>query len=104
MFGASTGHLTTMPSCGGRTANPQKTTMANNSDDQPNADVIASARGRRVGSPFMVDAQARARGDYDWPVRSVHSERRDHGCKPRPAPSAGRVASSKVFPPRDDTV
>jgi len=77
--------------------------MANNSDDQPNADVIASARGRRVGSPFMVDAQARAR-DCDWRVRSVHSERRDHGCRPRPAPGAGRVAASKVFPPRDDTV
>ena len=76
--------------------------MANNSDDQPNADVIASARGRRVGSPFMVDAQARAM-DCDWPVRSVHSERRDHRCRPRPAPGAGRVASSKVFPPRDDT-
>jgi hypothetical protein len=36
-----------MPSCGGRPANPQRATMANNSDDQPNADVIASARGRR---------------------------------------------------------
>src|SRR5271166_7132847 len=50
----------------------------------------------------LVDAQARAM-DCDWPVRSVHSERRDHRCRPRPAPGAGRVASSKVFPPRDDT-
>ena len=49
--------------------------MANDSDDQPNADVIASARGRRVGASFVVDAEA-AQGGRDWPVGSVHSERR----------------------------
>jgi hypothetical protein len=70
--------------------------MANNSDDQPNADVIASARGRRVRSPFMVDAQARAR-DCDWRVRSVHSERRDHGCRPAPLLSARHTNAVRVI-------
>jgi hypothetical protein len=52
--------------------------------------------------PFMVDAQARAR-NCDWPVRSFIPSGETMAVDPRPAPGAGRVASSQVFPPRDDT-
>jgi len=62
--------------------------MANNSDD---ADVIASARGRRVGAPFIVDAEA-AQGTATGQSTTFIP---NGGCRPRPAPGAGRVASSK---------